>query len=407
MVFSDTDRQRMRQALALAERSIGLSEPNPRVGCVIATADGRELGSGFTQQAGGPHAEAVALAAARAAGHELRGATAWVSLEPCAHHGRTPPCCDALIAAGIARVVVASVDPNPLVGGQGLARLRAAGIEVVVDGAAADGVTDDAAKASADEPAARRGSSSGGEFARATRELNLGFFSRMRRGRPWLRLKVAASLDGRTALPDGSSQWITGEAARRDGHAWRRRAGAVLSGIGTVLADDPRLDVRLVPTPRQPLRVLLDSALRTPSSARWLAPPGPVLIYGAGGDAARERALRACGAEVALLPGAPGGVDLPAVLADLAARGINELHVEAGATLNAALLQAGLVDELLLYLAPKLLGQGLDIAPFGPLATLADAPAFDFTQVERIGADLRILARARASAQFLDLEGPL
>ncbi|HOM15523.1 MAG TPA: bifunctional diaminohydroxyphosphoribosylaminopyrimidine deaminase/5-amino-6-(5-phosphoribosylamino)uracil reductase RibD [Rubrivivax sp.] len=375
MAFSDTDRARMRQALALAEQSIGLSEPNPRVGCVIAAADAQVIATGFTQHAGGPHAEAVALAAARAAGRSPNGATAWVSLEPCAHHGRTPPCCDALVAAGIARVVVASVDPNPLVGGQGLARLRAAGVEVVVDE---------------------------GEFARATRELNIGFFSRMRRGRPWLRMKIAASLDGRTALPDGTSQWITGQAARHDGQRWRQRAGAVLSGIGTVLADDPRLDVRALPTPRQPLRVVVDSALRTPSAARILEPPGSVLIYGAHGSAARAQALRARGAEVALLPGADGHVDLAALLTDLARRGINELHVEAGATLNAALLRAGLVDELLLYLAPRLLGAGRDMAAFGPLHRLADASEFEFWQVERVGADLRILARPSGGADFLE-----
>ena len=376
MAFSDTDRERMHQALALAEQSIGLSEPNPRVGCVIAAADARVIATGFTQQAGGPHAEAVALAAARAAGHDLRGASAWVSLEPCAHHGRTPPCCDALLAAGIARVVVASVDPNPLVGGQGLARLRAAGVDVVIDET--------------------------GEFTAATRELNIGFFSRMRRSRPWLRLKVAASLDGRTALPDGSSQWITGETARHDGQRWRKRAGAVLSGIGTVLADDPRLDVRAVATARQPLRVLVDSALRTPPDARLFDAAGPVLVYGARGDAARAGRLRARGAEVALLPGADGRVDLAALLADLARRGINELHVEAGATLNAALLRAGLVDELLLYLAPKLLGAGRDMAAFGPLRTLAEASEFEFTQVDRIGADLRILARPPGRADFLE-----
>jgi diaminohydroxyphosphoribosylaminopyrimidine deaminase/5-amino-6-(5-phosphoribosylamino)uracil reductase len=230
--ISDTDRARLKEALALARGATGLSEPNPRVGCVIASPNGRTLASGFTQQAGGPHAEAAALADARASCADLRGATAWVSLEPCAHHGRTPPCCDALIDAGIARVVVAAVDPNPLVAGQGIARLRAAGITVDL----ADSDT-----------------------ARAARELNIGFFSRMQRGRPWVRMKIAASLDGRTALNNGASQWITGEAARTDGHGWRKRASALLTGIGTVLEDNPRLDVRLVPTPRQPLRVIVDS----------------------------------------------------------------------------------------------------------------------------------------------------
>jgi diaminohydroxyphosphoribosylaminopyrimidine deaminase / 5-amino-6-(5-phosphoribosylamino)uracil reductase len=251
MPISATDRERLDEALDLASQAIGLSDPNPRVGCVIARADGQVLAHGFTQQAGGPHAEAVALAAASAAGHDLRGATAWVSLEPCAHHGRTPPCSDALVEAGVARVVVAAVDPNPLVAGQGIARLRGAGISVDL----ADG-----------------------EFARTARELNIGFFSRMQRGRPWVRMKIAASLDGRTALNNGASQWITGADARADGHAWRKRASAVLTGIGTVLEDNPRLDVRLVATARQPLRVIVDSRLQTPADARILDTPGKVLI---------------------------------------------------------------------------------------------------------------------------------
>ncbi len=374
MPLSESDHHRLHEALSLARRAIGLSEPNPRVGCVIAAADGRVLASGFTQQAGGPHAEAAALAAARAAGIDPRGATAWVSLEPCAHPGRTPPCSDALVEAGIARVVVACVDPNPLVAGAGLARLRAAGIAVEL----ADG-----------------------ELARAARELNIGFFSRMRRGRPWVRLKVAASLDGRTALPDGSSQWITGEAARADGHRWRARASALLTGIGTVLEDDPRLDVRLAPTSRQPLRVVVDSRLQTPAAARILDAPGEVLIYTAGHEASREAAWHARGVRLVALPGAQAKVDLGAMLADLAARGINELHVEAGHKLNGSLLRAGLVDELLVYLAPKLLGAGREMAAFGPLGTLAEALAFEFTQLDRVGADLRILARSPGSAGVL------
>ena len=221
MPLDDLDRDRLHQAQALAEHAVGLSDPNPRVGCVIGLADGTVLGQGWTRQAGGPHAEVVALRDAAAQGGRLRGATAWVTLEPCAHHGRTPPCCDALIDAGVARVVASVADPFPGVAGAGFARLRAAGIDVL---------------------------EAGGVFAEVTRELNIGFFSRIERGRPWVRMKLAASLDGRTALPDGRSQWITGEAARRDGHAWRRRAGAVLTGIGTVLADNPRLDVREVPT---------------------------------------------------------------------------------------------------------------------------------------------------------------
>ncbi len=375
MPLCDTDRSRLQEALALAEQAIGLCDPNPRVGCVIACRNGRTLARGFTQHAGGPHAEAAALAAAHDAGHQLRGATAWVSLEPCAHHGRTPPCSDALIDAGIARVVVACVDPNPLVAGQGIARLRGAGVTVDV----ADG-----------------------ELARAARELNIGFFSRMQRRRPWVRMKIAASLDGRTALDNGASQWITAEAARGDGHLWRKRASALLTGIGTVLEDDPRLDVRLVPTPRQPLRVIVDSRLQTPAEARILGAPGEVLIYTTGGDAARAQALRERGAELASLPGADGKVDLAAMLADLARRGVNELHVEAGHKLNASLLREGLVDELLVYLAPKLLGVGREMAAFGPLSTLAEALQFEFTQVDRIGADLRLLARPPGRAHFLD-----
>jgi diaminohydroxyphosphoribosylaminopyrimidine deaminase/5-amino-6-(5-phosphoribosylamino)uracil reductase len=375
MPLSDADRTRLNEALALAQGAIGLSDPNPRVGCVIAANNERAMASAFTQQAGGPHAEAAALAAARDAGHDLRGATVWVSLEPCAHHGRTPPCCDALIDAGVARVVIACVDPNPLVAGQGIARLRAAGIQVDL----ADG-----------------------DIARAARELNIGFFSRMQRGRPWVRLKIAASLDGRTALDNGTSQWITCEAARGDGHLWRRRASALLTGIGTVLEDDPRLDVRLVPTPRQPLRVIVDSRLQTPLQARILDAPGEVLIYTASSDSASAQALRDRGAELAALPGAHGKVDMAAMLADLARRGVNELHVEAGHKLNASLLREGLVDELLVYLAPKLLGIGREMAAFGPLQTLAEALQFEFTQVDRIGPDLRILARPPGRAHFLD-----
>lgn len=375
MALDDTDRQRLAQCLDLARQAIGLSDPNPRVGCVIGQADGRVLATGSTQQAGGPHAEAVALTQARAAGLSLQGGTAWVSLEPCAHHGRTPPCCDALIDAGITRVVVATRDPNPLVAGQGIARLRTAGVVVGL----ADGTT-----------------------ARAARELNIGFFSRMQRGRPWLRMKIAASLDGRTALDNGLSQWITGPAARTDGHAWRRRASAVLTGIGTVLEDDPRLDVRLVDSALQPLRVIVDSRLQTPPAARILAPPGDVLIYCADDNGETAAALRERGVRLVALPDAQGKVDLAAMLDDLAKLGINELHVEAGHKLNASLLRAGLVDELLVYLAPKLLGRGREMAAFGPLQSLAEAMPLAFTEVERIGDDLRILARPPGQADFLD-----
>jgi len=376
---SDTaaDHERLRQALTLAEDAIGLSEPNPRVGCVIADDRGRTLGVGATREAGGPHAEVVALQAARAAGHLLRGATAWVTLEPCAHHGRTPPCCDALIDAGLARVVVAIGDPFPQVAGRGIERLRAAGVRV--DLAADLGLPD---------------------VERAARELNLGFFSRVQRGRPWLRMKAAISLDGRSALPDGRSQWITGEAARTDGHGWRRRAGALLTGVGTVNADDPRLDVRLVPTARQPLRVIVDSRLQTPPQARILPPPGAVLLYAAADEPARRAALQARGAEIALQPGSGGKVDLQAMLQDLAARGINELHVEAGHQLNASLLATGWVDELLVYVAPKLLGEGAGLAALVPPATLDDVAPWRFVDVTPVGDDLRLRLRPPGRERF-------
>jgi diaminohydroxyphosphoribosylaminopyrimidine deaminase / 5-amino-6-(5-phosphoribosylamino)uracil reductase len=365
------DRQRMLDALSLARQSIGLSDPNPRVGCVIGHADGRVLAQGFTQQAGGPHAEAAALGAARESGVDVRGATAWVTLEPCSHHGRTPPCSDALVAAGISRVVVGVGDPFHLVAGRGVEGLRAAGITV-------DFADDD--------------------IAHACRELNIGFHTRVELGRPWVRMKIAASLDGRTALPDGTSQWITAEPARADGHAWRKRAGAVLSGIGTVLEDDPRLDVRHVPTAVQPLRVVVDSHLMTPLTARLLAPPGAVLIYGAADEPARAEALRERGAEVVQLPGEHGKVDLAAMVADLGRRGVNELHVEAGHKLNASLLRAGLVDELLVYLAPTLFGDGREMAALGTLPTLADAMRWDFIDVQLVGPDLRVMARPAPAA---------
>ena len=354
----------MDHALALAHGAIGLSEPNPRVGCVIVDVQRRVLGQGHTQQAGGPHAEVMALRDAANRGADVRGATAYLTLEPCSHHGRTPPCCDALISAGLARVVAAIEDPNELVAGQGLARLQAAGIQVDV-----------------------------GPGNQASRELNIGFFSRMQRQRPWVRLKAAVSLDGRSALENGVSQWITGPAARADGHAWRRRAGAILTGVGTVLDDNPRLDVRLVDTAKQPLRVIVDSQLRTPPSARILDAPGEVLLFSAGADAARAETLRARGAEVIDATGADGKVDLHALITHLSQRGINELHVEAGRTLSGAFVQQRLVDEYLVYMAPKLLGRGQDLAAFGPLNVLDDAVTLQFHSVERIGDDLRLLAR--------------
>lgn len=366
MALNALDQTRLHEALALARQGIGLTEPNPRVGCVIGHADGRILARGHTQAAGGAHAEAHAIGQARSAGTSLHGATAWVTLEPCAHHGRTPPCSDALLAAGIVRVVVGIGDPFHQVAGRGIEQLRAAGVEVQM---------------------------AGDDIALACRELNIGFHSRIERGRPWVRMKIAASLDGRTALPDGRSQWITGVAARTDGHAWRQRAGAVLSGIGTVLEDDPRLDVRLVATARQPLRVVVDSRLQLPVDARVLAPPGAVLVYAAAADPGRAGALAAAGAEISLLPDEAGKVDLQAMLADLARRGINELHVEAGHKLNASLLRAGLVDELLVYQAPVLLGDGREMAALGALGDLGAARRWAYTDVQRIGDDLRLMLR--------------
>jgi diaminohydroxyphosphoribosylaminopyrimidine deaminase/5-amino-6-(5-phosphoribosylamino)uracil reductase len=353
------------QAIALASRAIGFTEPNPRVGCVIADAHGQVLGEGHTQPAGQAHAEVMALRDAAARGHDVRGATAYVTLEPCSHHGRTGPCCDALVQAGIARVVASLRDPNPLVAGQGFARLQAAGVQVEV-----------------------------GPGAEASREINLGFFSRMVRRTPWVRMKIAASLDGQTALGNGKSQWITSAAARTDGHAWRARAGAVLTGIGTVLEDDPRLDVREAPVGRQPPLVIVDSRLQTPADAALFGVADrPVWIYAAQAHPAAEAQLQARGAVVIHLPGTGGKVDLAAMLKDLAGRGVNELHVEAGFKLNGSLLREALVDEFLVYLAPKLLGPGQGMANLGPLQELAEAIALEYGSIERVGPDLRVLAR--------------
>ena len=370
----------MDDALRAAHAALSLSNPNPRVGCVILTPAGRVIGQGHTQQAGGPHAEVMALRDAASRSEATQGATAFVTLEPCSHHGRTPPCCDALIAAGIAKVVVATVDPNPLVAGRGMERLRAAGIEVAV--------------APPDS-----------EAARASRELNIGFFSRMVRGVPWVRMKAAMSLDGVTALANGSSQWITGEAARADGHAWRARACAVLTGIGTVLEDDPMLDVRLVETPRQPHLVIVDSRLETPASARLFRPPAgglsrKIFIYAAVSLPGRKAELEALGATVIEMPGTGGKVDLPAMLLDLGRREVNEL--EAGHKLNGSFLREELVDELLLYLAPQLLGSGaMGLSAWGPLQSLEQRLALRFGPVTAVGDDLRILARVEGRDGFI------
>ncbi len=362
-MFSAADHEFMARALRLAERGLFSTTPNPRVGCVLVR-DGAVVGEGWHARAGEPHAEAHALAAACAERpNAARGATAYVTLEPCSHHGRTPPCTDALIAAGVARVVAAMRDPNPQVAGRGLQQLRAAGIAV------ADGL-----------------------LAHEARELNIGFASRMERGRPWLRLKLAASLDGKTALNNGRSQWITGPEARRDGHFFRARACAILTGAGTVRDDDPRLTVRDVATSRQPLRVVVDSRYETPPTARILE-GGNTLVAAASEDAAKSAALRAAGAEVAVLPDPHGKVDLPRLLAVLAERGVNELHVEAGHKLNGSLLREGLVDELLLYFAPTILGSGREMFPLPELTDLAGRRDLKLVDLRRIGGDIRILAR--------------
>ena len=368
MLFSDADQRHMAQALALAEHGLYGTTPNPRVGCVLVR-DGAVLAEGWHARAGGPHAEAAAIAEANARGLNLRGATAYVTLEPCNHQGRTPPCARALIEAGVARVVIAMADPNPTASG-GMQALREAGITVEC-----------------------------GLLQAEAEALNPGFIARVTRQRPWVRMKIAASLDGRTALVDGRSQWITGAAARQDGHQWRARACAILTGIGTVRDDDPQLNVRDVDTTRQPLRVVIDSRLETPLSARILQ-GSKTLLLSAIDDPAREAAYAVRGVEVERVPSnAQGKTDLPLVLETLARRGINELHVEAGAKLNGSLLREGCVDELLIYLAPSVIGDtGLGMFALPPLAELAAQQRLQFTDVRQIGDDLRIRARVlRAS----------
>ena len=359
-MFSAIDHAFMAHALQLARHGLFTTTPNPRVGCVLVR-DERVVGEGWHAKAGEAHAEVNAL---RAAGDLARGATAYVTLEPCAHFGRTPPCIDALRAAGVARVVAAMQDPNPRVAGKGLAALGVTGIDV-----------------------------SSGLMETEARELNIGFVSRMTRGRPWLRLKVAASLDGKTALNNGKSQWITGADARRDAHAWRARSCAILTGIGTVRDDDPRLTVRDVETTRQPLRVVVDSRLELPLAAKVLD-GGNVLMAAAVQDDMKIAALRALGAEVVVLPDAHGKVDLPALLLELGRRGINEVLVEAGFKLNGSLMREACVDELLIYQAPILLGDAargrFDLPE---LTELCGKRELEMRELRRVGNDLRFLAR--------------
>jgi diaminohydroxyphosphoribosylaminopyrimidine deaminase / 5-amino-6-(5-phosphoribosylamino)uracil reductase len=351
--FGAFDRAMMRRALDLAARGLYTTTPNPRVGCVVTSKE-EILGEGWHEKAGGPHAEVVAL---EKAGARAADATVYVSLEPCNHQGRTPPCVRALIHAKVKRVVAAMRDPNPQAAHGGDA-LAAAGIGFE------HGLMEDEA-----------------------RELNIGFVSRMTRGRPWVRLKVAATLDGRTALQDGKSQWITGPEARRDGHRWRARACAVLTGIGTVKADDPRLTVREVDTPRQPLRVIVDSRLETPATARILEGGNVLLFAGKQGQGPK-------GAEVVTLPNKDQKVELPKMLEELARRGVNELHVEAGFRLNGSLVREGCVDEFVVYLNPSFLGDGaqgmLDLPGF---SSLGSRLKLKMLSLDRFGEDLRIVAR--------------
>ena len=375
-MLSAQDSLWMAKALHLAERGLYTTSPNPKVGCVLVRDD-KIVGEGWHQYAGEPHAEVHAL---RAAGEAARGATAYVTLEPCSHQGRTPPCADAFVDSGVTRVVAAMQDPNPQVAGQGLATLRAAGIEVEC-----------------------------GLMEVAARELNVGFVSRMTRGLPWLRSKIAMSLDGRTALNNGVSQWITGAAARQDVQHWRGRSCAVLTGIGTLLADDPQLNVRepqlTIHEPtlvahetkamRQPLRAVLDSQLQLPLTARILS-GGNVVVYTTTADSQKIGALEKLGVRIVVLPDACGRVDLIAMLRDLAANGCNEVLVEAGSILNGALLQAGLVDELVLYVAPQLLGDmARGMAQLGELTMLNQRVELEWQDVRNVGKDLRIVARMK------------
>ena len=364
-MFSPLDHRMMQRALELAALGRYTTQPNPRVGCVIAHGE-RVVGEGWHRKSGEAHAEALAL---RAAGDQARGATAYVTLEPHSHVSRTPPCTDALIRAGIRRVVCGTLDPNPKVLGNGVRQLEAAGVEVTT------GLLEDAA-----------------------RELNAGFEKRMRVGLPRVIVKVAASIDGRVALANGASQWITSEAARADVQHLRAAASAVLTGIGTVVADDPQLTVRdpsIELLGRMPLRIVLDSRLRTPPSSRILRAPGATLIVATDDDAARRDALTQAGADVCLLPqGRAGGVDLSALLQKLGERECNDVLVEAGPILGGRFLELGLADELVVYVAPKLLGpDGKPMFGLPRLDRLDDAVQFKVQSMESIGPDVKLVVR--------------
>lgn len=360
MSFSASDHAFMARAIRLGERGLTTTDPNPRVGCVIVR-DGQVVGEGWHERAGEAHAEVHAL---QQAGAQARGATAYVSLEPCCHQGRTPPCSQALIDARLARVVVAMQDPNPQVAGKGLQQLADAGMQV-----------------------------ESGLMEAQARTLNPGFIQRMQRRRPFVRNKLAMSLDGRTAMANGDSKWITGEAARADVQRWRARSSAILTGIGTILADDPSLTVRLPEVERQPLRVVVDSHLSMPTHARVLAQPGQTVIMTAETNIDLQDRLRAAGAEVMQIGSADQGIDLAAVLEALADRQCNEVLLETGATLSGAMLAAGLIDEMVIYMAPLLMGddaRGLYRLP--QLQAMADRVNLEVRDIRMLGKDLRITA---------------
>jgi diaminohydroxyphosphoribosylaminopyrimidine deaminase/5-amino-6-(5-phosphoribosylamino)uracil reductase len=349
----------MARALRLAEKGMYTTTPNPRVGCVIVR-DGRVVAEGWHEKAGSAHAEAAALGHA---GSAARNATVYVTLEPCSHQGRTPPCADALIRAGVGRVVCAMHDPNPLVSGAGMQRLRDAGIRV-----------------------------ESGILEAQARELNIGYVSRMTRAQPWMRVKIASGLDGKTALENGASQWITSAQARRDAHRWRARSCAIMTGIGTLTDDDPRLTVREVQTPRQPLRIVVDSRLRVAPASKIFA-GGGVLIATASDDETKIARITGLGAEVLVLPDEQGKVDLQQLVSELASRGLNEVLVEAGINLHSALLRAGVIDELLFYFAPKLLGdRGRGMFDLGDLTKMDAVPELNVTEMRQIGPDIRLRA---------------
>ena len=355
----------MAQALRLAQRGLFTTTPNPRVGCVIVR-DGVVVGDGWHERAGEAHAEVHAL---RTAGERARGATAYVSLEPCKHTGRTPPCTSALIESGVTRVVAAMVDPNPLVAGTGLNALSGAGLQTAV-----------------------------GLMQSEAEELNRGFVARMTRGRPWFRLKVAASLDGKTALNNGASQWITGEGARRDGHRWRARSCAILTGIGTVKDDNPKLTVRAIETTRQPQKILIDSRLEVPLDAA-LFDGTPVLIFCAAGDSGKISQLANRNATVLSMPDNQGKVDLTAIALELGKRGLNEILIEAGTKLNGSFVKAGLVDEFLIYLAPHFLGdEARGMFGLPALTALSERRELAIREIRQIGRDVRVIARPRELA---------